>query len=641
MSSTKKNTRTVDSNTLSNSSDFVTTHTELDYELSFKKRQLVGMVEHRLRCVSEGGGAVTDEIWLDSSYVEISDVRVDGKELGKEMWELEPRTEPFGSRLTVRLGRKYGTGEEVMVKIGFATTNECTALGWMDPEQTSNKKHPYMYSQCQAIHCRSLFPCQDTPFVKATYKSTVRSPLPVVISGISNITRNLHTDHMSDYEYEYEQKIPIPSYLYAIASGDIVAAEIGPRSQVWTGPDELAACRKELEGDTEKFIEVAEKLIYDYPWGTYNVLVLPPSFPYGGMENPNMTFATPTIIAGDKSNIDVIAHELAHSWSGNLVTNSSWEHFWLNEGWTTYIERRIVGALHGEEMFHFSAIIGWKALKESIELFGEDHEFTKLVINLDGQSSDDAFSSIPYEKGFNFLFYLDSVVGRAKWDTFIKHYFSKYKMKSLTSFDFRSTLLDFFAEDKEVSKALEDKVNWEQWFYQAGYPPVPKPAFDDTLARPCYALADCWAGLIEITPSQDPSNDEESKRFIPHKLDVADWSPGQLIVFLEKLSDLPKPLGPALSNLMDSTYNLTDSKNAEILSRFYTVALKSKDMEIYHQVSDFLGTVGRMKFVRPLFRLLNECDRGLAVKTFGKYATFYHPICREAVRKDLKLEGIF
>lgn len=213
-------------------------------------------------------------------------------------------------------------------------------------------------------------------------------------------------------------------------------------------------------------------------------------------------------------------------------------------------------------------------------------------------------------------------------------------MKSLTSFDFKSTLLDFFAGDKEASKALEDNVNWEQWFYQPGYPPVPKPAFDDSLARPCYALADRWAGLIELTPSQDPSNDEESKRFIPHKSDIADWSPGQLIVFLEKLSDLPKPLGAALSNLMDSTYNLTDSKNAEILSRFYTVALKSKDTEIYHEVSNFLGTVGRMKFVRPLFRLLNECDRGLAVKTFEKYATFYHPICREAVRKDLKLEGI-
>lgn len=190
---------------------------------------------------------------------------------------------------------------------------------------------------------------------------------------------------------------------------------------MYTGPEELLICKKELEGDVESFISAAESLIYPYEWTTYNVLILPPSFPYGGMENPCITFATPTIIIGDKSKVDVIAHELAHSWSGNLVSNSSWGHFWLNEGWTTYLERRIQGILHGDARFHFSAIIGWKALKESVDLFGSDHEFTKLVMDLEGKDPDDSFSSVPYEKGFNFLFFLDGVVGRQKWDKFIPH----------------------------------------------------------------------------------------------------------------------------------------------------------------------------------------------------------------------------
>lgn len=181
------------------------------------------------------------------------------------------------------------------------------------------------------------------------------------------------------------------------------------------------ACKTELEGDMEKFLEAAESLIYPYPWTTYNVLILPPSFPYGGMENPTHTFATPTIISGDKSNIDVIAHELAHSWSGNLVSNASWEHFWLNEGWTVYLERRIQAVLYGKEEFHFSAIIGWKALKESVDLFGKDHGFTKLVVDLEGKDPDDAFSSVPYEKGFNFLYFLERTVGTEKWDKFIPH----------------------------------------------------------------------------------------------------------------------------------------------------------------------------------------------------------------------------
>ncbi|KAF8458443.1 leukotriene A-4 hydrolase [Terfezia claveryi] len=649
----KTNIRSPDPNTLANVLDFAVLKTTLDYELLFEKRAIEGVVEHEMECTAEEEGAVTEEIWLDSSYVVVEELSVNGEVLGQlgekkegedkaevetavtteKGWRLEERVKPYGSKLRIVLGRKVEVGEKVGIKIKFRTTEECTALGWMDPEQTSNKQHPYMYSQCQAIHCRSLFPCQDTPFIKSTYHSTIRSPLPVVVSGLSLSTQSLGDGRM---EYSFQQKIPIPSYLYAIASGDITSAKIGPRSSLWTGPDELEACQKELDGDTERFIAIAERIVYPYPWETYNVLILPPSFPYGGMENPNMTFATPTIISGDKSNIDVIAHELAHSWSGNLVTNASWQDFWLNEGWTTYLERRIQGSLHGEAKFHFSAIIGWKALRESVDQFGSDHEFTKLIVDLEGKDPDDAFSSVPYEKGFNFLFYLDNLVGREKWDKFIPHYFSKYRQKSLTSQDFRETLLDFFLPDPDAAKALE-AVDWEKWYHSPGLP-TPKPSFDTTLAEPCYALAQKWETLIPLP--FHPSSPDSDSRFTPSPQDIAGWSSEQLVVFLEKLTDLPTPLTPPLTQLMDATYSLSVTDNAEVKSRFFTVGLKAQDRELYDQVAFWLGKVGRMKFVRPLYRLLAGVNRTLAVRTFVKNRSFYHPICRDIVRKDLGLEEI-
>jgi leukotriene-A4 hydrolase len=355
------------------------------------------------------------------SFLDIKDITIDGK---SAKWELNDRIEPYGSPLNVYLGQEYAKGKEIEIEVSLSTTGQCTALQWMTPAQTSNKKHPYMFSQCQAIHARSVFPCQDTPDVKATVDFNIRSPLPVVASGLPTGSANFlpgKDGGSGTLLYTFKQAVPMPSYLFAIASGDLASASIGPRSIVCTGPEELVECKWELEEDMEKFMQAAEKIVYPYAWGTYNVLVLPASFPYGGMENPIFTFATPTIISKDRQNVDVIAHELSHSWSGNLVSNASWEHFWLNEGWTTYLERRIAGAIHGEEHRDFSAIIGWKALQDSVERYGEDHEFTKLIVDLKGKDPDDAFSSIPYEKGFTFLYYLEKLVGKEKWDKFIPH----------------------------------------------------------------------------------------------------------------------------------------------------------------------------------------------------------------------------
>lgn len=407
-----------DPNTLSNYTSWRTQHVTANLEIDFEGKRLVGNVALKLKALRE---KTEERVVLDSSFLDIKDVKIDG---GKAKWELQNRIEPYGAPLYVYLGKNYEKDQEIEIEVELSTTKECTALQWMTPAQTSNKKHPYMFSQCQAIHARSVFPCQDTPDVKATVDFNIRSPLPVVASGLPTGS----ADYKPGVEgtsgtllYTFKQAVPMPSYLFAIASGDLASASIGPRSTVVTGPEELVECKWELEEDMEKFMDVAESIVYPYAWGTYNVLVLPASFPYGGMENPIFTFATPTIISKDRQNVDVIAHELSHSWSGNLVSNASWEHFWLNEGWTTYLERRIAAGIHGENHRDFSAIIGWKALQDSVERYGEDHEFTKLIVDLKGKDPDDAFSSIPYEKGFVFLYYLEKLIGKDKWDKFIPH----------------------------------------------------------------------------------------------------------------------------------------------------------------------------------------------------------------------------
>lgn len=309
---------TRDPSTLSNYGAWRTKHTTVNFHVDFDNNRLKGSVTLALESQTD---KESKEVILDSRFVKVSGANVNDKEA---KWELKQHTDPLGAPLHVAVPEGAAKGEIINLAIDLETTEKCTALQWLLPAQTSDKKYPYMFSQCQAINARSCFPCQDTPDVKSPFTFKLTSTLPVVASGVP-VGDHTATPGTSKL-YEFEQKVPIPSYLFAIASGNIATARIGPRSWVATGPSELEACKWELEEDMEKFMDIAEKLVFPYRWGEYNVLILPPSFPYGGMENPIYTFATPTIISGDRQNVDVIAHELSHSWSGNLVSNSSWEH---------------------------------------------------------------------------------------------------------------------------------------------------------------------------------------------------------------------------------------------------------------------------------------------------------------------------
>lgn len=601
----------LDPSSLSNYTQFEIGTVILKFAVDFDKCVAAGTVRYDL--VPRGPVA---EVVLDTSYLTIVSVSVD---CAPVEYTLAPRKGPLGAPLTVPLLGDQRTS----VEIAFETTSQCTALQFLDKEATDGKTLPYLFSQCQAIHARSLFPCFDTPSVKCAYEFETTSPLPTIMSGRPcGVDGNV---------YRFSQPIPIPTYLVAIASGDIAKLPIGKLSHVYCEPKNLRACQHEFEADMESFLVAAESLVSPYAWDQYDVLVLPLSFPYGGMENPNATFVTPTLISGDRQNVDVIAHELAHSWLGNLVTNCSWEHFWLNEGWTVYLERRILSRIHGEPTGHFSAIIGWSDLEKSIRAMGDSAtRYSTLVQNLkDGSDPDDAFSKVPYEKGFNLLFLIEQTVGGIDaFDPFVHHYFKTFEYKSLDTYQFLDELYAFFAD----KTAQLDTIDWHTWLYEPGMPPT-KPNFDTSMVDACYALADRWYRALE-------KNADYHALFSP--LDIAGFTANQNVVFLDTLASCDKSgsvawTQDALRALDDIYRAYASNKNAEVLFRWFVVQVQGRNSAYYPRLGEWLGTVGRMKFVRPGYLLLKEVDAAMALKYFGRFEKRYHPICRAMIRKDLGL----
>ncbi|EPY50631.1 leukotriene A-4 hydrolase [Schizosaccharomyces cryophilus OY26] len=604
----------LDPSTQSNYYDVAIQHLLLDAEIDFDKELLFGAVEYKIQAARIS--QPLSHIILDTSYLDVKDVSLDGTPVP---FRIDERHDFLGCALHIIPPEPIPAVNVATLRINYSTTKECTAIQFLEPKQTIGGNAPYMFSQCQAIHARSMLPCQDTPSVKVPCTFHIRSKLPVIASGIPCGTRDFRNDSLV---YMFKQPLGIPSYLISILSGDLASSSVGPRSTVYTEPDNIVACKFEFEHDMEKFMKAAESLTTPYAWTRYDFVVLPPSFPYGGMENPNATFATPTLIAGDRSNVSVIAHELAHSWSGNLVTNESWQCFWLNEGMTVFLERKIIGRVQGEQHRQFDAIIGWGELKEAVELFGKDHEFTKLIVDLNGKDPDDAFSTIPYEKGFNFLYEIERVVGGpTAFEPFLSFYFRKFANSTVNETKFKNAVYEFF-KPLGLSDAL-DSIDWDAWYYAPGMPPV-TPKFDTTLADNCYKLADVWVSSAKS--SQDPN------RF--KKDDIEGWSAGQLSLFLDVLFEADAFPHNYIA-AMDSAYSFSSSRNAEISFRYFKLVLKSEYRPLYDLVVEQVGKVGRMKFVRPTYRLLNQADRELAVKTFRKYSGFYHKICAGLVKKDL------
>lgn len=501
-------------------------------------------------------------------------------------------------------------------------------------------------------------PCQDLPGTKFTYDAEVTVPswATAVMSALPGEEQKFHRGKKSKSGapppapsrrgstlparkvFRFNQPVPIPSYLLALAVGDLDSHDVSPRCRIYTEPSVIEAAAYEFS-QTEDFLQAAEDLTgIEYPWTRYDLLVLPPSFPYGGMENPCLTFVTPTLLAGDRSLADVVAHEISHSWTGNLITNKTWSHFWLNEGWTTWLQRKIMShpkicsdKAVASGIYGLDALGGWKHLADDVALHND--EDTKMVLTRGDGDPDEAFSSVPYEKGFNLLHCLERLVGPKAFLDFAKQYLDKFKYGTVTSEEFRSFFREHFKGKKEESKAAQ--FDWDAWLYKPGMLPTSyEPNFDRSLAEDAEKLASAWldydAGKIIGAPGAGR--------------DIDSWSTAQRTWFLDVLltavEERSVPLRVETIAAMKGTYGFHTQKNAEVLFRFLMLAVPTAAVgsDVLDITTRFITTQGRMKYVRPLYRTLRDSSsqtRALAVTTFLANADFYHPIASKMVANDL------
>jgi aminopeptidase N len=592
----------VDTQSYSNPEDVVVRHLDLDLEVRFDSKSLAGTATLTIeRKRSEAASLMLDTKTLDISKVETAG---DSGDFAGAVWLLGPDDPILGAPLKVSLppGAKR-------VRVTYATRPQASALQWLEPSLTAGKKHPYLMTQGQAIHTRSWIPLQDTPQVRHTYAARIRTPRDLV----AVMSAENDPSAVRDGDYSFTMKQPIPAYLIALAVGDIAFAPLSKRAGVYAEPSVVQAAAREFV-DTEKMIAATEKLYGPYRWDRYDILVLPPSFPYGGMENPRLTFATPTILAGDRSLVSLIAHELAHSWSGNLVTNATWDDFWMNEGFTTYLQRRIVEQLYGREQ----AEIEWALGKREVE--GEMAKFPVWQQALAGPTGtkdpDEVFSDVPYEKGALFLRAIEEAAGREKFDVWLRGYFDRHAFRSLTTDDF---LADLNANLLSRDPAIAKRVPMDAWLYGPGLPAgAPNPSAPALVQIPAMA-ADWAAGKL-------PSS----------KVPVSSWSTQERLLFLKAI---PPPIPAAKMAELDSAFGLSRSGNSEITFQYLMMAIANDYAPAYAKLEEFLATMGRRRFVKPLFEELAKTPAGLARARaiYAKTRSSYHPITAAAA--DIALKG--
>ncbi|TQV73013.1 M1 family metallopeptidase [Aliikangiella marina] len=592
-----------DWHTLSNYQQIISTHIHLNLEVDFNRKQLKGYVDHTIKKIDP---SVTT-LAVDTRALEIhkTEAMVDGQ------WKATPfeMAEPDavrGTQLSVEV-----PAAATQIRIHYNSRPEASGLQWLTPEQTAGKKYPFMFSQSQAIHARSWIPIQDTPAMRVTYTATVKTDKAMrpVMSADNNPKRS------PDGVYQFNMPQAIPPYLIAIAAGDILHKKMSKQTAIYSEQAYLDSAAKEFE-DTQAMIEATEKLYGDYLWNQYDLLVLPPSFPFGGMENPRLSFITPTVIAGDKSLVNLIAHELAHSWSGNLVTNATWRDLWLNEGFTSYVENRIMEEVFGRDRAVMEQALAAQDLNHEMKTLPEADQI--LHVEMQGRDPDDAFSGIPYTKGQLFLIYLEEKFGRQRFDAFVKTYFETFAFKSLDTPSFVSYLHKNLI-DKYPGVVSKAEIN--EWIFK---PKLPKNA------------------------PQPKSNafklvQQHIDNWLASKSSLADIPTGKWTIheWLYFVNNLPRDLSIERMAELDKAYNLTQSTNNEVAHAWLLLSIQREYDKVNNRLSDYLISIGRRKLIVPLYKALLENPDYLTYVSgiYRKARPGYHPLAQgtiDALFKEAK-----
>ena len=573
-------------------------HIDLDLAVDFPQRALRGSATLTL----DWKDPQATDLVLDTEHLEITSVdAVDGNGHPQRLeYALAEPAKAMGSKLTIAASQHPNR-----VRIAYATAPDASGLQWLDAAQTADRKAPFLFSQSEATHARSWIPLQDSPAIRFTWTARITAPKDVrVVMSAPNDPR-----HPLDGVFEFRQTHPVPSYLMAIAAGDLAVRETGPRSAVYAEPSIVGKAAREF-ADTEKMIETTERLYGPYRWGRYDILVLPPSFPFGGMENPNMTFATPTVLVGDKSLVSLVAHELAHSWSGNLVTMATWRDGWLNEGFTTYVQGRITEALYGERQETEETLLAIRNLQKTIGAMPENAQ--RLAPQPRGVDADDELSDVAYDKGSWFLRTLEQRFGCAAFDSWLKGYFDHFAWHSITTEQMLAHLKDNLV-DRHPGKMGWDEV--KEWVYGAGIPkdaPVPdSPRFD--------AIDKERAAFLGGSLTAD-------------QLDAKSWNTQEWMYFLDRLPDAP-PL--AKMQALDAAWHLTGTPNAEIGMRWYVHAIAAGDKAVWPAAAGHATRIGRLYLTMPVYKAFVQTPEGFAYakSVYAKAKDGYHPLTRMAVEK--------
>lgn len=597
---------TKDYHSYANTDQFRVAHLDLDLDVNFVRERLVGRVTLRIERVL----AAATNLILDTRDLEISNVRLEvpGKEPINLKFEVGVSDPILGSPLSINvpiLGRDQG--DDLLIAIEYQTGKVASGLQWLEPSQTADKRFPFLFSQSQAHHARSWIPLQDSPQVRFTYNATIRTPRDLF--AVMSAENDPYA--MRDGEFTFRMPQPIPSYLMAIAVGNIEFKPIGDRTGVYAEPSILDAAAKEFE-DTEKMLEQGEALYGPYRWDRYDLLILPPSFPFGGMENPRLSFITPMVIAGDKSLVSLIAHELAHSWSGNLVTNATWRDLWLNEGFTTYFQNRLMEATYGVRRRDMEKMMDYNNLQRDLARLPEERQV--LAVDLRNVDPDAGFSEVPYLKGELLLDNLEQAFGRSRFDEFLKSYFNEFAFQSITTEEFLEYLNANLLE-KYPGTINADQI--EQWVYQPGLPDDIWIPYSAAFERVDEQINDWLNGAV-------PASGLETKQWSTHE-----WR--------HFLQSLPEELSRQQMEDLDTTFGLTGTGNNYILKDWLLHSIRNDYEPAYVRLEWYLNTFGRVIYVTPLYAELAKTDRGriMAEQIFEEARAGYHPLTIAAVSRTL------